>query len=332
MTASPAARGQEHGLDVGDLSTVHISAVRSPQLSLVQWLLDAAAVSAAPSRFASAIAMSARAPARFAYRSLGMPGLDRLPDCTTPILSEFDVPVERQVAWLREAEEDRLLRELAGLWSEAPPKPWQAVREDPRGWMASLAQASADAWTVAEPRWRRGQRALDREFARIGTAVMSGCADALLNSLHPRIRFRDGHVEFRSGCDQSVPLNRRRLVLAPMLVRSERVIVSFDRPDIAYIAYPIAAQDDAGGAWGHRSRLEQLDAILGPLRARALYGLAQPRAMNELAAYLNCAPSTATYHCDQLEAAGLIVRERRGQSMWARRTTRAERLLDALLS
>jgi DNA-binding MarR family transcriptional regulator len=58
--------------------------------------------------------------------------------------------------------------------------------------------------------------------------------------------------------------------------------------------------------------------------------LAHPMTMTELAGRLHCAPSTATYHCNSLEASGLLVRDRQGSVIWTMRTTRAERLIDLL--
>ena len=52
--------------------------------------------------------------------------------------------------------------------------------------------------------------------------------------------------------------------------------------------------------------------------------------MQALADELHCAPSTATYHCDLLDSAGLIARERRGSSIWVVRTRDGEALLDLL--
>jgi DNA-binding MarR family transcriptional regulator len=37
-----------------------------------------------------------------------------------------------------------------------------------------------------------------------------------------------------------------------------------------------------------------------------------------------------TYHCDRLEAAGLILRERHGQSVWVSRSARGAELVDLL--
>lgn len=52
--------------------------------------------------------------------------------------------------------------------------------------------------------------------------------------------------------------------------------------------------------------------------------------MGQLAAALQCEPCTASYHCDRLESAGLIARERHGQSVWVSRTVRGDELADLL--
>jgi hypothetical protein len=52
--------------------------------------------------------------------------------------------------------------------------------------------------------------------------------------------------------------------------------------------------------------------------------------MGQLAAALGCSPRVTSYHCDHLEAAGLILRERRGKSVWVSRTARGYELVDML--
>jgi DNA-binding MarR family transcriptional regulator len=49
-----------------------------------------------------------------------------------------------------------------------------------------------------------------------------------------------------------------------------------------------------------------------------------------LASALDCAANTATYHCNHLEKARLVVRERRGQSVWISRTPRGHELVDLM--
>ena len=78
----------------------------------------------------------------------------------------------------------------------------------------------------------------------------------------------------------------------------------------------------AGTARGAR-----LDALVGAQRALLLHELERPRTVGELATALFAVPSAATHHVDALEAAGLVVRERRGRSVFVHRTVRGARLV-----
>ena len=63
-----------------------------------------------------------------------------------------------------------------------------------------------------------------------------------------------------------------------------------------------------------------LALVLGPRRAAALRALRRPLTIGELAAAVQCAPTTATYHVHHLAAAGMVTRERRGSSVLVSRT------------
>jgi DNA-binding transcriptional ArsR family regulator len=56
----------------------------------------------------------------------------------------------------------------------------------------------------------------------------------------------------------------------------------------------------------------------------------RPISMGKLGAAVGCSPRMTSYHCGQLEAAGLIMRERRGQSVWVSGTARGHELVDLL--
>ncbi len=95
------------------------------------------------------------------------------------------------------------------------------------------------------------------------------------------------------------------------------------------------AEDSSRSAPTHaRSRSDPaqsedpLALVLGPLRARTLRATGRPITAGRLASRLQCAPNTVTYHCTQLESAGLIVRERRGPSVWIIRTGRGQELIE----
>jgi Mn-dependent DtxR family transcriptional regulator len=83
------------------------------------------------------------------------------------------------------------------------------------------------------------------------------------------------------------------------------------------------------GAGEERRSEDALALILGRLRAQTLRAATRPITAGRLAARLQCAPNTVTYHCAHLESAGLIVRERRGPMVWITRTARGEQLLKA---
>lgn len=71
-----------------------------------------------------------------------------------------------------------------------------------------------------------------------------------------------------------------------------------------------------------------LEGLLGVPRAQILRALEAPTSIGRLADALNAVPSAATHHVGALEAAGLVVRDRRGRHVLVRRTARGEALLD----
>jgi DNA-binding transcriptional ArsR family regulator len=71
----------------------------------------------------------------------------------------------------------------------------------------------------------------------------------------------------------------------------------------------------------------RLDALVGEPRATLLQALDRPSTVGQLAARLGFVPSAITHHVSVLEPAGLVVRERRGQSVLVHRTQRGTELL-----
>lgn len=324
MTALPSA-ATDHQLVTGPTDGVPVSAVRAPQFTAVQWLVAMAAPRATHSAWSSALALAASPEAAPVLTALGQPGLDRLPETLIPIAPSRDSTVADNVAALRDTAPAAVADDIVGCWGPTPPSPWRVAIDRPHDWIRALAGALAGTWSIGERRWRAGLGAVDGEIARIGVAAVTGTLPALLNSLHPRVRYQDGVVTFRNSCNAAFELGTRRLALVPMLTPSNRVVVSFDRPDVAYIAYPALAQPRRAERGPDRLAL-----VLGPARAAALRALERPRTMGELAAETHFAASTATYHCDQLEAAGLVQRERRGPAVWVSRTAAGARLIDLL--
>ena len=322
--ALPSATTRPYRLILGDPAAVRMRATRSPQLAVK--LLPATCADGRQRPLAANLPL--RPSARAAWAALSMPGLDRYPDCLTPI-DALDEPVSAGADRLRALPGRALSTEIDTLWGGKPPAPWRYAAEHPRAWLDSLADATVDAWAAMETRWRRGDALLDREIARIGVATVTGTLDALLNSLHPRLHYRDGCLDFETDCNTCFVLGDRQLVLIPTLLGNEQLCVSFDQAGLAFIAYPARGLRAASPPRENPGD-DALGLVLGPIRAQALRHLDRARTMRQLAIRLHCAASTATYHCDQLEAAGLITRDRQAQSVWVTRTERADELIELL--
>jgi DNA-binding transcriptional ArsR family regulator len=309
-----------------------VSVGLGPHQSVLALLLQAASGQrwGAPAGLLAAVRDGLRPQARFAAQWFTTRGWMTIPDACTPISPLADASVADQAAMLRDMPATVLTSELQG--SQDWPEHWRAAADQPRRWLNSMADASLDTWTVAEPRWRAAGPMLDREIRRVGTAAVRGGTTALLNSLHPGLAYRDGTFSWTPPCNPSVtfgplgPVGPRRLVLLPMIAGRDAVLFSFECPDVCYIGYPLPQPRPGGQATTDSA----LATILGPVRAAMLQALRQRLTVSDLAAAVHCAPTTATYHLHQLAAADLISREKSGPSVWVSRTDRGHELVDLL--
>jgi DNA-binding transcriptional ArsR family regulator len=329
-------------LDVGETGDPAVSLALCPQQSVLTLLGQAVTGQrlGAPGGALQSIRRALRPQSRFALPAVAVCFARRavVLDCSAPISPRADVTVAEQADRLRQLPGHVLHDDLAAAFGTSNgggqlPAACRAAADQPSRWFDSMACASLDTWAATAMRWKRARPLLAREARRVGTAVVRGQLDLLLNSLHPRIRYRAGVLHLIESCSyQPTPLGRRRLVLIPMISGRDSVLASFELPDVAFIGYPLLGHQGvhAGAAASAAQHEDALSLILGPLRAAALRALTRARSTSELAALLGCALSTASYHCDQLEAAGLVRRQRRAQSVQLSRTLRGIELIDLL--
>lgn len=262
--------------------------------------------------------------ARFALDALGGDGPGLMPDACLQIQGPPDPSVVAKIRQLRELPESTLLDELSEVFPAQPPPNWQPVIDRPRPWLDALADAAVDMWAALQPHWSMAAPLLDREVSRIGIATVRGALPALLNTLHPSLRYSNGTLRFCWPHDQSFELAGRALVLVPMLTERKSIVISFDQPDAVHIAYPVRS---FARTRNRLADLSQLSLVIGPVRAAGLHLLRSPMTVGELALALNCAPNTVSYHCNQLEAAGLVRRERDGRLVRLNRTAQGDELV-----
>lgn len=320
-------------LRVGDIRTVNVEQVLAPHLSLVM-LLTARASTSPVGRTAHA----ARAAVRSAARSALPPVLscaDRLfPDVVaTPVPPAADVSVDEQVQRLHDYPDGLMVDDLTQAFGPQLPTVWRPPADAPRRWLDAYALATRDAWSAVAPRWRQARPLLDLEARRVGAAVVRGGTDVLVNTLHSRIHYENGEIWVPALREQTIDLGRRRLVLVPTIAGARGRMIGFDLPDVVYLAYPVPGQSGLAErtlSAPAEAAADPLRRVLGRLRAELLRAAEGPVSMGRLAAAVGCSPRMTTYHCDELEAMGLILRERRGQSVWAGRTRRGDELVDLL--
>jgi hypothetical protein len=256
------------------------------------------------------------------------PGHSVTPDCVSPLNPVLETSVDGQVERLRDLSPDDLLADLDGAFGAGPPAHWRAVARQPRQWLRAYAGATSQVWTAMRPAWREARPLLDREVARVGAAAVRGRLDVVLGGIHPSGRFEDGVLKIRDPEPARFELAGRPLVLVPMVSGGDALICCLDRPDAVWLGYPVpgaarlfrGAPPAAGG--------DELELLLGPVRAQLLRAMTRPTTMGELAALTRLTPSAITYHCERLVAAGLARRERNGREVRVTLTPRAEQLTE----
>lgn len=332
MSAAHATATSTYRLIVGDLDDVAIQVVRAPQLSVLHWLIEAASSDRLRHPVAQTLSRTISDEGRRIFPAIGMHRLDRLPGALTHPIAQGITSVEAYVQFLAECEPALFADEVLELWGGRPPRPWRSAAEQPARWLASAIEAVNEAWLVGRSHWETSELMFRHEEAKIGACAVTGTLGSFLNRIDPRLHATDDAIVFASHCNRQIPLGDRRLALVPMLVPSSQALIEFEGDNLAYIGYPLggAAQPVSIGQSGEASNGDKLVELLGPVRASALRTLEHPQSMSELANLLRVAPSTLTYHCDQLSKAGLVRRERHGRGVWVLRTTRALRLIELM--
>ncbi|HWE56708.1 MAG TPA: winged helix-turn-helix domain-containing protein [Acidimicrobiales bacterium] len=317
-------------LAIGSADQVDVVVVKSPYLSVMSLFGSArhptSLLGSHPKTFSSRSCL--------AVQTL-LPRWSHVPDLVaSPMLPYCDSTMADQVGVLRGASPHALQTDIGLAFAEDVPENWRPAMERPDQWIDSLVSASLEAWSLLNPYWDRAQSLLDREIARAGTAAVRGGMSYFLNSLHPRLHMDGDVLKLGNGCHSVAELGDRKLALVPM-IHGSKVMVSFDLPGLAYVAYPIpglARLNGSNALDGQEVSSSHLSSLIGPVRADILRILRVPMTMGQVATRIDCLPRTVTYHCSALETAGLVVRERRGQLVVASLTAHGEELLDLFLA
>lgn len=276
------------------------------------------------------------ADAKAVLRPLFTPQLSDIPDCLTPTATMpargGEPDAESHLQYLADLSAEVLLREIETEFAGTVPSEWRPVVDRPAEWIRAYAALMRAVWDAFEPVWRAAVPVMTRETERFGAALVRGRPDAAFSGMSNRIRFTNSTLHLPDPAPQTFELAHRRLALVPIVGGDGACAFAFDHPDLAWVGYPLPGLGDLDTS-STPSRAEDRDTLsvtIGAARAALLRSANTPRQMGELATMLSCSPSTLTHHCTQLEAAGLLHRERQGRHVRLTRTERGDALIDLL--
>jgi DNA-binding transcriptional ArsR family regulator len=247
---------------------------------------------------------------------LSMPLIHQIPDFVAPIPKEPLRNLDDEIEGVRGADPAEVRSDIAALWGDDPPPPWDAFVARPRELADRLADALHTYWDVAmADDWSRLRAVLEGEMLGRARALALSGPGAVLDELHPSIRWRAPVIELYKEKEYDMRLEGRVLVLIPLVfARGVMMGESEDQSAIAlgYQARGTAALFEPGeGAFEGRMEL-----LLGHGRAAVLRALDQPATTTALARRLRYAPSTVSAHLDVLARAGLLERHRVRRSVY----------------
>lgn len=228
---------------------------------------------------------------------------------------------------------DEFADDMAAQSPVSPPPALRRVLDSPRDYLTAYQHVVTSVWEAFEPLWKRADGLIGREMERVGFATVTGSLAPVLAGLNSKVPYRDGVLQL-PPCDPGAPaeLGNRRLIFMPLASGHRAGPYDAVHPEHFWIGYPLPGLGHITGTSPDSPAPadDALVLILGAIRAAILRQLTRQPAVGELARSLHISPSTATYHCDQLAAAGLLERERHGQHVRLRATARGMAFLELL--
>ena len=238
-----------------------------------------------------------------------------IPDFAAPIPKEPLRSLADEIEGVRATDPATVRADIAECWQDPPP-PWDAFVARPREMVDRLADALAIYWDAAiADDWPQLRAVLEGEMlARARALALSG-PSAVLEELHPSVRWRQPIIELFKEKEYDMRLAGRPLVLIPLVFA--RGVLMGESEDENAVALGYQARGVAA-LWAPEvaSFDGRLELLLGHGRAAVMRALERPATTTELARRLSYAPSTVSAHLDVLSRAGLVERHRVRRSVF----------------
>jgi DNA-binding transcriptional ArsR family regulator len=261
--------------------------------------------------------------ARSALRGVDLGPLDLsirlpqyVPDFAAPIPVDPLPTLDAEIETVRTSDPALVRADIVGYFGEDPPPPWDAFVGRPKEMADRLADAMHAYWdaTLADE-WPRVRAVVEGEMLGRARALALSGPTAVLEELHPNVRWRRPMIELYKEKDFDMHLEGRPLILIP-LVFTRGVLMGVSEGQRAVALGYQARGTSALWAPSEGDEEDRLDLLLGHGRATVLRALDQPATTTELARRLSYAPSTVSAHLDVLARAGLVDRHRVRRSVF----------------
>jgi DNA-binding MarR family transcriptional regulator len=233
-----------------------------------------------------------------------------IPDFISPIPIDPLASLEDEIERVRATEPEVVRADIADCWPDGAPPQWDRVAARPREMADRIADALLACWqaTLADD-WARVRAVLEGEMLGRARSLALAGSGAVLEELHPSVRWRPPVVEVTKDKPYDLCLEGRPLVLVPLVFAGSVLLANQRMGDAIGLGYQVRG---TGGLWVSEQGgdEERLELLLGHGRAAVLRAIAHPATTTELAARLGYAPSTVSAHLDVLARAGLVERHR----------------------
>jgi hypothetical protein len=207
-----------------------------------------------------------------------------------------------------------------------PTAAWDQVRRDPDRWLSAYVDALYRSGRGLAPLWLQSKDPLEREVERIDAAMEGGvAASQIAYELNASLRLVDDALRLAPGLKpRRLGVEEDGLVVAPIIAGPNAGAIATPGDFLVWIGY---ALPNAWRTVDDKAPAGSLQALLGVYRTALLQRLDSSESAGRLAQMIDLTPGAVTFHLRVLEAAGLIVRERRGRNVIVQRTTRGTQLL-----
>ena len=307
----------------GDVARIRFTLTPAPMLETTEALIELRRAAASGWRDRGRVAPWLRE-ARRTFPATARPLLDLIgPQGPWPgIFDRFTPDLLEGLEELRAASRASLRAGLAGCEERTgrPPLWVRNLADGDREQLELVIRAFRDLHdTAVAPRRDTAVAATHADLVGRVPVLVTGGQEALLGTLHPRLRWRDEGLE-RTGIDFEMNLDGRGLLVRPSAFWTGEPLFSFDqeghRPHaLIYAAQPNGRLVSDNGTASDLAAHDSLAALLGPTRAAVLRALREPRGTAELAAAVQISPASASEHAKTLRDASLIETRREGRGV-----------------